>query len=357
MLGKIALLMLFTLLSLFAAECAARLELLPHPGFVLTDAWWEERWHRKRRGLNPREFVQLDSDLGFIPAANLRNLKYKGARVSTNSAHMRGEREYALERTGAARVAVVGDSFVFGECANDDQAFPAVMEQVMPDTEVLNLGVMGYGQDQALLRMRRDAFAYDPDVVVFGFHPTDMRRNLLAFRGYSKPRFRLTEGGILELENVPVPTPESYESWFRVPRLWNFWLIYRDSKLTNTPEQRALINDTSIAIVDLMAKEANERGIPYVLVHLPHPGSLAGDDYIGWPWLKQICDEREKPGEFICASPVPRFREIANTKELVRKHFGCHFSPELYRAVGLELAEVLERELPDVFHAPAAAQR
>lgn len=349
MLGKIALLLLFTFLSLFAAECAARLELIPLPGFVRTDAWWEERWHRKRRGLNPREFVKLDSELGFIPAANLRSVEYEGVLINTNSAHMRGTREYPLERTGVPRVATIGDSFTFGECANDDEAFPAVMEELLAPAEVLNFGVMGYGQGQALLRMRRDAFAYDPDAVVFGFHVTDMKRNMVAFRGYSKPSFRVGEDGELVTENVPVPPPESFDSWLRVPRLWNFWEIYRDSKWVGTKEWRKEINATSLAIVDQMAKETRERGIPLVLVHLPHPSAIEREGYIAWRFLERLCSEREKPGEFICASPVPRFREIAPTEALRRKHFDCHFSAELYRAVGAEVAEVLQRELPDRF--------
>ena len=114
MLGKIALLLVSILLTLLVCEAAARLELLPLPDFVVSDAWWEERWHRERQGLNPREVVELDPDLGFVPAADLSGYEYGGARISTNSAHMRGTREYPVERTDAARVVVVGDSFTFG---------------------------------------------------------------------------------------------------------------------------------------------------------------------------------------------------------------------------------------------------
>ena len=138
MLRNLVLMLVTPAVALAGLEVAARLELLPLPEFVLTsDAWWQERWFRKRRGLNPREFVELDSDLGYIPAANLDDLEYEGVRISTNSAHMRGRREYPVERTDATRIVVVGDSYVFGECANDLDAFPAVMEELLPNTEVL----------------------------------------------------------------------------------------------------------------------------------------------------------------------------------------------------------------------------
>jgi len=71
MAGKVALLFVSLLLTLLVCEAAARRELLPLPDFVISDAWWEERWHRAQRGLNPREFVELDADLGFVPAAGL----------------------------------------------------------------------------------------------------------------------------------------------------------------------------------------------------------------------------------------------------------------------------------------------
>ena len=50
-------------------------------------------------------------------------------------------------------------------------------------------------------------------------------------------------------------------------------------------------------------------------------------------------------------TPIDRFREIASTPEEVRRHFDCHYSPELYRAVGEVVSEALLREFPDVFKA------
>ena len=48
-------------------------QLLPLPGFVVSDAWWEERWHRERQGLNPREVVELDPHrLGRLALGLLR---------------------------------------------------------------------------------------------------------------------------------------------------------------------------------------------------------------------------------------------------------------------------------------------
>jgi len=344
--GKIVLLLVSTLLTLLVSETGARLELLPLPEFVISDAWWMERWHRARRGLNPREFVELDPELGFIPAAGLSGYGYQGALISTNSAHMRGRREYPVERTDAARVVVVGDSYTFGQCANDDETYPAVMEAMLPNTEVLNLGVMGYGQDQALLRLRRDGFQYRPDLVVFGFQESNMERNLVAFRDYGKPRFRLTESG-LALENVPVPMPEEYDRLWP-PRLWNFARIYRDSRDQGTKEQKAYTRGLSRAIVHQMAADAEAFGAPLVVIHLPRERELAREEEYGWGFMDKLCAEGGSKG-FRCATPIERFREIASTPEAVERHFDCHYSPELYHAVGEVISETLLRAFPEIF--------
>ena len=107
---------------------------------------------------------------------------------------------------GETRILGVGDSFTYGEAVRDEETFCAVLDRLIPEATVLNFGVHGYGVDQMLLRLRRDAMRYQPDIVVVGVFFPDADRNLLSFRDYAKPRFHLA-GGQLELTNVPVPTP------------------------------------------------------------------------------------------------------------------------------------------------------
>jgi hypothetical protein len=343
---NLALALLSTLLTLGAVETAIRLGLVPLPSLPVSEGWWKERFLRTGRGGNPREFAKLDPELGWLVAANLDELDYEGVRISTNSDHMRGRREIPLARSGAPRIVAVGDSYTFGQCAEDDETFPAVIGQSLPDTEVLNLGVMGYGQDQALLRLRRDGLRYRPDVVVFGFHGSDMPRNLLRFRDYGKPRFRL-DGGELRLENVPVPMPDAYRgAW--PPRLWNYLQMGRDAITSERPARRHTMHRLSRAIVYRMAEETQAAGARLAVVYLPRTGNLDGDGRWGWGWFGRLC-EGEKPAPFLCVDPTPRFRELLPTRKDVREHFGCHYSPLLYRAIGEETARALRRELPEVF--------
>jgi hypothetical protein len=69
----------------------------------------------------------------------------------------------------------------------------------------VNLGVNGYGLDQAYLRYRRDLEGIDHDVHVFAFIADDFRRMRDGlFRGGPKPTL-VIEDGRLAVQGVPVP--------------------------------------------------------------------------------------------------------------------------------------------------------
>ena len=132
----------------------------------------------------------------------------KGKFVNTNAKGLRGKTEYEYARTaGKQRILILGDSFTFGTDVSDDETYSHYLESALPNTEVLNLGVQGYGQDQMLLYLKEEAVKYHPDIVVLGFAFMDTDRNLWKFFAFAKPKFQLAPDG-LKLTNVPVPTPE-----------------------------------------------------------------------------------------------------------------------------------------------------
>src|SRR5581483_5343294 len=123
---------------------------------------------------------------------------------------IRDARELPLEpRAGERRIALVGDSFTFGEGNADDETFGAALESALAgQATVLNFGVASYGTDQALLTFERRAAKFHPRVAVLGFFLHDYQRNTLSFRDYAKPLFEL-DGAGLRLTHVPVPAPEA----------------------------------------------------------------------------------------------------------------------------------------------------
>ena len=125
-------------------------------------------------------------------------------------------------------IAVLGDSYAFGEKVRYEDAFPSQLEESLgPQYRVLNFGVPGYGVDQSYLRYVSDALSWKSEVVVFSFVWHDLLRTMsvysfLSFSGFdmpfSKPRFLLTSAGLQQI-NVPTLSPEEMFTKTRVSDL------------------------------------------------------------------------------------------------------------------------------------------
>lgn len=173
---------------------------------------WKSRWLAEHPDGKANAFTGADEyhpQLGWKPRPNLIDARFGGQPpISTNSRGWRGRREFAFDKpAGTRRMVLVGDSFTFGEGEEDGHIFPALLAQVLPKCDVINLGVHGYGTDQQLLVLQNEGVRYHPDIVVVGLFTENTLRNTLSFRDYAKPKFVLN-GDSLVLTNVPVPTPE-----------------------------------------------------------------------------------------------------------------------------------------------------
>lgn len=117
----------------------------------------------------------------------------------------------------ARRVLAVGDSFTFCSEVRFEESWPALLEGRLADTEVINLGVPGFGLDQAALLLEERIDELRPDVVLVGLIPADLRRHINIFRSHlqqtswplSKPRFVLGPEGQLDAVNLPCVAPEA----------------------------------------------------------------------------------------------------------------------------------------------------
>ena len=113
------------------------------------------------------------------------------------------------------RIALVGDSYAFGEVVRYEDTWGYRMQQRLgPGCQVLNFGVGGYGVDQMYLRYLKDVRAWHPDLVILGFINHDVIRTMavytfLTFPGggmpFAKPRFVL-QNGELQVINRPLPS-------------------------------------------------------------------------------------------------------------------------------------------------------
>lgn len=152
---------------------------------------------------DPATLVVLDSTLGWRYRAN-----YRRNENELNSAGMRATREYApTPPAGVCRIAVYGDSFVYGTEVVNANSWTALLEGATASLEVLNYGVGGYGTDQAYLRFLAEGDRYAPQVVLIGFAPVNLRRIQNVYRRFiasndlpiAKPRFIFADSGLAML--------------------------------------------------------------------------------------------------------------------------------------------------------------
>jgi len=184
----------------------------PITGHNTTATWriaWTNRAHNGTAPELPLPLEMFDPLLGWKNRPSFRNTGplFDADRVTTNSNGARGSTDYPYHRTDKKRIVVVGDSFAFGQEVNDEETYAAVLGSSSRDTEVINLGVIGYGIDQMLLTVKGEALKYSPDLIIVAFISDDIERSLVSFRDFAKPLFVFDRSGRLALVGTPVPPP------------------------------------------------------------------------------------------------------------------------------------------------------
>lgn len=216
---------------------------------------------------------------------------------------------------GVLRIALFGDSFTHGDDVPYEHSFGAVLEKKLDEAgipaEVLNFGVGGYGIDQAMLRFKQQGAAFAPHLVVLGFQPENLKRNLNLIRPlydprsglpFAKPRFILTGQGI-SLINVPVLPPSrlvdtlrNFDDWELRPHEYFYDPVdfqtswWQGSKLLATVvdlkagrqdnwllkriifQEKSEEQQVGWAVVQAFQQEVAAVGARFMIVHLPsHP--------------------------------------------------------------------------------------
>ncbi|MFT5443636.1 MAG: hypothetical protein ACI8W3_002686 [Myxococcota bacterium] len=245
------------------------------------EKWYEHRWRARQVVVDEQpvdwryDYDRFDPLYGWLPKLN-----YATPAVTTNSLGIRGSREYAFERSpGVDRIVLIGDSFTWGEKTwardiPDNEIFASLLEQRLPNTESINLGVHGWGTDQQLIYLRELGLRFKPDLVVLGFFEANSMRNGLNFFAYSKPQFELVDGR-LELTNTPIlDEPEQLESPFELPGFYVGALIKKglNTVLDRTKFRPIEERDEwklTRAIFEAAKRESEAAGAEFLLVDIP----------------------------------------------------------------------------------------
>ena len=272
---------------------------------------------------------------GIRPGAEFWHTSADGSwRFVTNSRGFRNERDFAYEKpSGVLRVLALGDSHTQGYEVKQDATFSAVLERYLArrgiSAEVLNAGVSGYSNAEALAFLENEGHKYSPDVVVLGFYANDFADNLKA------GLFALDEKGALveqklrhlpgvQLQNLIYSIPGvqwlGENSYFYNLLFNNVWVFfkdrlkqgafeYADAKGVNFEEREI---DLALALLRRMQRFCAERGIRLIVVDIPErPGphrfassvpqkmreafALGGIDFID---SRQILEDLDGAAEF-----------------------------------------------------------
>lgn len=249
---------------------------------------------------------------GWALIPNIHNMKIFGTKTLNSNNHgVRGITEYPYARellSPTRRVLVFGDSYTFGDEVSDDETYAHFLGETMPDTEVLNMGVHGYGHDQMLVYLQEEGEKYRPDVVVLGFVALDMKRNLFEFNNYAKPVF----DGESQAPSL-VPSPDWFLSNERYrSKLLDAGVMLLEKIRWNLGWNEDRAQERTAAILTEFAKTVHLMGATPVFVYLPVLKELdngASEKTADEAYLAQHCDALQVS----CLFLRPAFIEAAKT--------------------------------------------
>ncbi|MBI4698219.1 MAG: SGNH/GDSL hydrolase family protein [Nitrospirae bacterium] len=104
-------------------------------------------------------------------------------------------------------IIIVGDSFTFGDGIDDKITWPYLLQQFDGRLNVFNLSGSGYGVDQMYITLSEEVTAFRPKLIIAAFIDDDLRRSMLDFRDYKKPRFVINDGKLV-ITNTPIGNVE-----------------------------------------------------------------------------------------------------------------------------------------------------
>lgn len=141
---------------------------------VILRLGWEKPQHRTIR-FKYWTCLQSDDELGWIPHPEsvADYPKYRAA-FRVNRQGLRGPETPIARRPDRRRVVILGDSFAWGHGVGPGGAFAEMLAEMIPNLEVVNLGVPGFNLDSERRFFERVGTQYAPDVVLVALCQNDI---------------------------------------------------------------------------------------------------------------------------------------------------------------------------------------
>lgn len=149
-------------------------------------------------------YVFPDGTLRHRPSFAYRYTRRGFSNVVTyNALGLRGPEVRPAKQAGRPRVLFLGDSFVEGKQVADGEVVTAVLSRLLEEAgrpaEVINAGVAGAGTGEEVLLWERLGRSLEPDVVILGFYPNDVRNNV------ERRYFAVSGGAVVQRKEPRLP--------------------------------------------------------------------------------------------------------------------------------------------------------
>jgi len=229
-----------------------------------------------RHGYIPNEnsFARFDPELGWSYIPNKSAINESGDGAIKKPVHF-DENGFRVPRAGIKlsytkpSVIFIGDSFTMGHGLSYEESFAgrfASLKEI--PFQIVNMGVQGYGSDQALLTLKKYLTRFNAKVVVYTFIEDHLLRNgnydrrmlipTARFLG-TKPKFALNENGELYLQKKPLLYEDYIHSY-----LVDFLIMRTGAFFGSFP---AAPEELTKAIIQEMKRYSNEHGAHFVILN------------------------------------------------------------------------------------------
>ena len=138
----------------------------------------------------------------------------------TNSLGMRDKEYPPTPEAGQYRILAMGDSFTFGEGIAYGKRFTDIAESRLKNTEILNMGIPGYGIDQELLQFIEFGMPLRPHHVFVFINRVDTLRNNAPI--YQSGQIVLTANAESQDKAIPPNYTKSTNEIFSMPEDYVF---------------------------------------------------------------------------------------------------------------------------------------
>jgi len=248
-------------------------------------------------------------------------------------------------------VLVYGDSFIAAVRLPSEDRIPQILDQLLPDRTVYNVGHGGYGFGQIYLRYHLTHGDFESPAIVIGVFVGDLDRTILSVRTWPKPRFRVRDGELV-LDGAPIP--EDLDTWREQDpiEIRSYLLAF----LTRNARQRLQAPSARLyrrgekegvnrALVAQIVRETHDAGQPLLFVAIPEVGRTDGEDW-RYDFLAATFEELRAPWVDVRAA-FGEERQKTGTASADFYGKDRHLNPAGNAIVAREIAEWFREASPD----------